>query len=143
MAIAVPASSRRRLRVAGPGYDPRLYGSPSSSSSSYSSSSSSSSSLPARPRRLFSFAWQAPIMLLGSSVVFTFVSFITHVYDAARTAAVWGPEMITAVCVTISLCYGLGAYLVCWATLGWTVQEQIQTYVTTRKNGVWALAAEN
>lgn len=94
------------------GYDPGLYGSSSSR---------------ARPRRLFSFAWQAPTMLLGSSVVLTFLGLVIHVYDAARTAAVWGPETITAICVTISLFYVLGTYCLCWATLEWTVQEQIRS----------------
>ncbi|KAF7551732.1 hypothetical protein G7Z17_g4792 [Cylindrodendrum hubeiense] len=39
-----------------------------------------------RPRRLFSFAWQSPTVLLGSSIMFLLVGIAIHVYDAAHSA---------------------------------------------------------
>jgi hypothetical protein len=79
-----------------------------------------------QPRRLFSFAWQVPSMLLGSSIMFVFVGIAIHVYSAAQTAGRWGAEVITAICFTISFAFGLGTYIVNWATLEWLVQDQLR-----------------
>ncbi|KAM7216101.1 hypothetical protein V8F06_008574 [Rhypophila decipiens] len=83
-------------------------------------------SLQPQPRRLFSFAWQIPTILLGSSMVCSFVGIAIHVYHAAHEATSFGPETITAICVTISLCFGLGSYMTSWATVEWTIQDQLQ-----------------
>src|SRR4051794_11049125 len=52
-----------------------------------------------QPQRLVSFTWQTPTMLLGSSIMCLLVGIAIHVYSAAQTAGVWGPEAVMALCI--------------------------------------------
>ncbi|CVL00319.1 uncharacterized protein FMAN_09810 [Fusarium mangiferae] len=90
-----------------------------------SDASSFASPMP-RPRRLTSVSWQAPTMLLGNSIVFLLVGIAIHIYDAARSAGIWGADMVTALCFTISLIFAVTTYFIHWVALYWVVNAELQ-----------------
>ena len=70
------------------------------------------------------FSWQIPTMLLGNSIVFTLVALAISVFDEARK--VWRTaEVVTAVCVAVSLGFSVGCYFVSWVCIEWQMQEAI------------------
>jgi cation transport ATPase len=76
------------------------------------------------------FSWQIPTMLLGNSIVFTLVAIAIAVFDNARKAIVWQtPEMVTAVCVAVSLAFSVSCYFISWFCIEWKMQEAIRKYL--------------
>lgn len=72
------------------------------------------------------FAWQVPTMLLGNSIIFTLVAISIPVFDEARKAVVWRtPEMVTALCVAVSLAFSVACYFISWFSIEWRMQEAI------------------
>ena len=71
-----------------------------------------------RPRRLASFSRQAATMLLGTSIVFLLVGVSIHTYDAAKSARIWGPEVVTMPCFTTWSIFPLTTY---FYSLGCTI----------------------
>lgn len=73
------------------------------------------------------FSWQVPTMLLGNSIVFTLVALAIAVFDEARKAVVWRtPEMVTALCVAVSLAFCVICYFISWFSIEWRMQEAIR-----------------
>jgi len=72
------------------------------------------------------FAWQIPTMLVGNSIIFILFVIIISVFSAARDAGCWGDEVVTAICLTISLLFGGGSYLVSWTNVEWKILEGIE-----------------
>lgn len=66
-------------------------------------------------------------MLLGNSIMFVIVSICIAVYAEAARAVVWGPEIVTAVCFSISLAFSCGCYLVSWYFIETEMQAAIQS----------------
>ncbi|KAF2807370.1 uncharacterized protein BDZ99DRAFT_573208 [Mytilinidion resinicola] len=71
------------------------------------------------------FSWQIPTMLLGNSIVLTLITLGIAVFDEERKAAVWGTETVTALCVAVSLSFGVGCYFISWFCIEWQMQEAI------------------
>ena len=71
------------------------------------------------------FSWQIPTMLLGNSIVFTLVALAIAVFDEARKAAWRTPEMVTALCVAVSLTFSVSCYFISWFCVEWQMQEAI------------------
>jgi hypothetical protein len=72
------------------------------------------------------FSWQIPTMLLGNSLVFTLVALAIAVFDEARKAEVWrAPEMVTALCVAVSLAFSVTCYFISWFSIEWRMQQAI------------------
>ncbi|KUJ11668.1 uncharacterized protein LY89DRAFT_688845 [Mollisia scopiformis] len=76
--------------------------------------------------RLQCFAWQIPSMLVGNSIIFILVGIAISVFSAARKAGCWGDEVVTAICLTISLLFGLGSYFISWMSIEWKILEEIE-----------------
>ncbi|KAL6174347.1 hypothetical protein ACJQWK_00478 [Exserohilum turcicum] len=72
------------------------------------------------------FSWQIPTMLLGNSILFTLVALGIAVFDEGRKAAVWRtPEMVTAICIAVSLMFSVSCYFISWFNIEWQMQEAI------------------
>ncbi|KAH6637555.1 hypothetical protein C7974DRAFT_143517 [Boeremia exigua] len=70
------------------------------------------------------FSWQIPTMLLGNSLVFTLLSLTIAIFHEASKAVVWQtPEMVTALCVAVSLAFGVSCYFISWFSIEWRMQE--------------------
>ena len=85
-----------------------------------------------RPRSMYwrNVTWQIPTMLLGNSIVFVVVALAVAVFDKARKAAAWGPEVVTAICFSISLTFSVGCYCTSWFCVEWRMQEALKSMET-------------
>ncbi|KAH6614306.1 hypothetical protein C7974DRAFT_404857 [Boeremia exigua] len=72
------------------------------------------------------FSWQIPTMMLGNSLVFTLIALAIAIFDEARKSVVWQtPEMVTAICVAVSLAFSVCCYFISWFCIEWQMQEAI------------------
>lgn len=69
-------------------------------------------------------------MLLGTSIAFVLGGLSIAVYDNAHKAGGMGLEGQTAIAFTISMCFSMAAYFVCWCRVEWRYQELL------RENGL-------
>jgi hypothetical protein len=69
------------------------------------------------------YAWQAGTMMVGISIQFLLIGLAVYIYDAARTAGVWGPEIKVAIWFSISIVFGLLTYLVSWRNTEYVFQQ--------------------
>jgi hypothetical protein len=72
------------------------------------------------------FSWQIPTMLLGNSIVFTLIALAIAVFTEAKKAVEWRtPEIVTAICVAVSLSFSVTCYFISWYFVEWQMQEAI------------------
>jgi hypothetical protein len=72
------------------------------------------------------FSWQIPTMMLGNSIVFTLTALAIAIFDEARKAVGWRtPEMVTAICVAVSITLSVTCYFISWICVEWQMQEAI------------------
>jgi hypothetical protein len=76
--------------------------------------------IPSGPRL---FVWQSSTMLLGISILLFLIGLMVFVYDAAKVAGVWGPEIKVAIWFTISMVFGDLTYFISWRTTEWQFQQ--------------------
>ncbi|KAF8859297.1 hypothetical protein BDZ45DRAFT_801803 [Acephala macrosclerotiorum] len=94
--------------------------------------------------RLQCFAWQIPTMLVGGSIVAILVGISITVFNAARYAGHWGDEMVTAVCLAISLLFGLTSYFISWHGNDLVVEGFAGCYIQLQEgNGAWGEPLRN
>jgi len=66
-------------------------------------------------------------MLLGNSIVFVVVGLGITIFDRARGANIWGPEVKIAIGFAISMFFSISCYFVSWICVEWKLQEAMNS----------------